>query len=68
MVDTTQSPSHALIGEGRTLTVALAWLVTKSAVSAIATKVSHLDDLAAAAALRLTAAELAALDEASRSG
>ncbi len=50
--------------------VALAWLVAKPAVSAIAsaTKVSHLDDLAAAAALHLTAAEVASLDEASRGG
>ena len=50
--------------------VALAWLVAKPNVSAIAsaTKVSQLDDLAAAATLRLTAAELAALDEASSQG
>ena len=50
--------------------VALAWLVAKPAVSAIAsaTKVSHLDDLAAASALRLTPAEVAVLDEASSGG
>ena len=50
--------------------VALAWLVAKPAVSAIAsaTKLSHLDDLAAAATLRLTPAEVASLDEASRGG
>ena len=50
--------------------VALAWLVAKPGVSAIAsaTRINHLDDLAAAAALRLTAAEVAALDEASRGG
>ena len=48
--------------------VALAWLLAKPNVSAIAsaTKANHLDDLVAASALRLTAPEVAALDQASR--